>query len=155
MFCLKEMQTLGSKLPPRWRLKEECLVIHFYALGDARGMMSTATKVYRDLIQMEVIQVGFCGVRGFAYDSFLSFLFLLNEHHWRLYSFTKAKCNVCSTHLMLTMGCGFAVRFIVWECLCFVWERRIWPKTLCCIIWELAKLEILSVSEIFTVPNKT
>lgn len=54
---------------------------YFYALGDARGMMSTATKVYRDLIQMEVIQVGFCGVRGFAYDSFLSFLFLLNEHH--------------------------------------------------------------------------
>lgn len=93
MFCLKEMQTLGSKLPPWWQqLKEEYLVINFHAFGDARGMMSTATKVYKDLIQMEVIQVGFCGMRGFVRDSFLSFyLFLLNEHHWKLYSFTKGK----------------------------------------------------------------
>lgn len=149
------MQTLGWKLPPRWQqLKEEYLVINFHAFGDARGMMSTATKVCKDLIQMEDIQVGFCG--AFVYDSFLTFyLFLLNKHHWKLYSFTKAKRNICSTHLMLTMGCRFVVCFIDWECSCFVWERRIWPKTFCCVIWELAKLEILSASEIFTNPNKT
>lgn len=132
--------------------KGEVLVFYFHVFWDVCGMESIMTKVDKDLVQMEVIHFGFAGEMSLL--TYMIFFTLsacwMNDHHWKSHWFTKAKHNVCNTHLRLTMG--------LWLCflyLCFVKERRIWSKTFCCIIWELTKLEIPSFSEIFTNPNKT